>query len=55
MFDNLPEELRKYIFLFLEKQSQKCHLCNFLYKRKELFKMNLPEQYIVCKRCWIGY
>jgi len=55
MFDNLPKELRKYIFLFLERQSQECDLCKFLYKRKELFKMHIPKQYSVCKRCWIGY
>ena len=60
MFDKLPNELRRLIFMFLKNKSPDyCHLCNISNvwnsKKIEMYRMYLPEEYVVCKRCWIGY
>ena len=54
--DNLPDELRKYIFSFLRKKERdQCLLCQSWYKTNDIYRFAGFESYTVCKRCWIGY
>ena len=57
MLDELPIELRKYIFSFLKKKRYRCLLCNILSNldNKNMYEYKGLDGYIVCKRCWIGY
>ena len=58
MFHKLPNELKRNIFMFLRKRSYYCHLCNkknVFNSKIEIYKMYLIEEYVICKRCWIGY
>ena len=56
MMNNLPHELRKYIFSFLKnKDRDQCQICQIWCNYVDIYRFSGFESYSVCKKCWIGY
>lgn len=60
-FDDLPDELRKYIFSYLRSKARDyCCMCNKVCvwdeKVNDMYVVrNDGPKYVICRICWISY